>query len=191
MNKLQDINLNKDFKDEKFNETYEYIEIKSCNFSKCDFSLGHYNGIDISNSVLEDSNLSNLDLTDRTYQYVTFKNCNMIGVSFIDSYLDNVVFENCNLKYSNFTGCHFKDVKFDSCNLDEVSFNELNWKKLSFSKCHMWGTEFYKTTLKDIDLSSCDISTLKLDINHIQGLIIDYYQSMVIASILGIKIKDD
>ena len=150
----------------------------------------NYTGIDIENTLFENTNLSNNDYSERSFNVVEFKNCNLVGINFTEAYLENVVFRNCNLLYANFSGANLKCVKFEDCILDETSFNEIKWKELLFDKCKLKGTEFVKTKLKDLDLSSCDITDMALDINHIKGLIVNYNQAATISTILGITIKN-
>ena len=149
-----------------------------------------FNGIDITNSLFEMSNLSNIALLDHTYNNIKFINRNLLGTTFIDSYLDNIEFINCNLKYSNFSGTNLKYIKFNNCNLEDAIFNETKWKNLSFSDSNINNCEFQKTKLENLDLSDTEFTTLKIDSQKIKGLILNMNQALIIANLLGIKIKN-
>ena len=53
----------------------------------------------------------------------------------------------------------------------------------------MNGVEFFQTKLKDIDVSNCQISDLRVPVESLKGLIVNYDQALSLSLLLGIKIK--
>lgn len=180
---------NKEFRNTTITGYYPYTEIINSKFTSCIFQDVTFQGLDIENTILNLSNLSNLFLGERSFHKILFENCTLVGINFTESYLENITFKNCNLSYSNFSKANLKNVYFENCNLKESSFNEAKWKNLKFNESDLTETEFYKTTMKDIDLSTCTIKNIKIEINNLKGLQVSYEQALGLSLLLGIKIK--
>lgn len=178
-----------ELEDYKVIGNYEYLEIRNSKIISCDFQNSRFDGLDIDDTIIERSNLSNLSLVDHSYNRVIFKDCNLTGINFTDSYLKEVEFINCNLRYSNFSEAHITKVKFKDCELSQSSFMEITWKDLEFNDCNMNEVDLYRTKLDRLDLSSCSINNMKFSIEQLRGLIVSMEQAIIISAMLGIKIK--
>ena len=63
---------------------HNYVEIIDSTINSCDFSEAIFQGIDITNVEINNSNLSNIDLHDHSLKKVKFSNCNLTGIFFSD-----------------------------------------------------------------------------------------------------------
>lgn len=63
-------------------------------------------------------------------------------------------------------------------------------EKLSFSDSNINNCEFQKTKLENLDLSDTEFTNLKIDSQKLKGLILNMNQALIIANLLGIKIKN-
>ncbi len=187
--KLKEYIESEKYQNLKIEGHHEYTEIISTEFENSDLSLATFQGLDLNEVKLNKCNLANLELTSHSYQNVVFDNCNLVGINFADSYLDNVIFNNCNLLYANFSGSNLKNITFSNCILKESSFNNLKWKKITFESCDLTNSEFYNTIMRDIDFTTSTITNIKININNLKGLIVNYEQALVLSLLLGIKIK--
>lgn len=187
---LEEYTKDKEFKNISFTGYYPYIEIGNSSFTSCNFNKANFQGLDITNTIIKLSDLSNQQLTEHSYQQIIFDNCNLIGINFTDSYLENITFKNCNLSYSNFSNTNLKNIIFDNCNLKESTFSMVKWKSLNFENSDLTEVEFFQTSLQNLDLSTCLLQNIKVDITKLKGLQVNYEQALSLSLLLGIKIKD-
>ena len=83
-----------------------------------------------------------------------------------------------------------RSVLFDECKMKDTRFYNLTLKQFYLNNSDMENLELINTKLKEIDLSSCNITNLKANSTDIEGMIIESYQLLEIASLFGVKIKE-
>ena len=67
---------------------------------------------------------------------------------------------------------------------------KLSGKIYLFLNSNINNCEFQKTKLENLDLSDTEFTTLKIDSQKLKGLILNMNQALIIANLLGIKIKN-
>ncbi len=201
------ISICEDYDIEKANEEYEFknytfskncndalsikeLTIDSCIFKKIDFS-----NIDLDVSlvdvIFDGCDLSNKKFDKKLLCRVEFRNCKMVGTSFIDSSLKSVLFINCSTKYLNFSNTRIEKMLVEDSNFAEASFMESDIKSIKFNKVLLERTEFFKVKLNKVDFSTCDISSTLFDMTSLKGIVVDRFQCASLVGMLGVNVKED
>jgi uncharacterized protein YjbI with pentapeptide repeats len=128
--------------------------------------------IDLSNTYLEQTNLSGSN-----FAYATFRNSNLKKSDFSRSYLvrvdwrnsdlESVNFESSNLRGSDFSGSQLNYSNLAHANLIECDFWRANLRYVDFSKA-----TFRNTCLEETDLSNSNLSCSNLCDANLQGVIL-------------------
>ena len=79
--------------------------------------------------------------------------------------------------------------KYLSANSDKYFINGPGERPI-FSDSNINNCEFQKTKLENLDLSDKEFTNLKIDSQKLKGLILNMNQALIIANLLGIKIKN-
>ena len=103
-----------EFTNYHFNENIkEKITIKNTTFDSCIFENIDFTNIELIDVDLIDVIFDGCDLSNKCFDYkmlsrVEFKNCKMIGTSFIESVLRDILFDSCVMRYLNFSNTNSK-----------------------------------------------------------------------------------
>ena len=124
-----------------------------------------------------------------TFVRVTFKNCKLIGSTFIDSFIKNTEFTNVSARYVNMAGAKINNMKISNSDFSESSFVETKIKNLDLSEVKFTKAEFLKTLLNGVDFSSSDITDVMFDVMSVKGMIINEFQCIDLIHLLGVMVK--
>lgn len=105
------------------------------------------------------------------------------------------------LKHTEITDGNFKLSNLDSCRFDHVSICETSMEHGNITACKMKDIQvlrtdftlasFFKTPLRGIDFTECTIDriTVSEELSELKGVIINPYQAVELAKLLGVIIK--
>ena len=164
--------------------------IDSCIFRGIDFSNIDFSNVDFIDVIFEECDLSNKKFDGNLLQRVKFINCKMIGVSYIDSSVKDVCFDLCSARYINFAGARIIRMVVSESDFSEGCFQEVSVKDLEFNSVNLSRVEIFKTKLCGVDISSCQIEKMVVDLESLEGIIIDRFQAVYLVGMLGVKIKE-
>lgn len=165
------------------------LYIDSCIFDKIDFNNITLD-VDIYDVIFEGCNLSNLCFDSKMLSRVVFKNCKLVGTTFINAHLKDIFFDNSVVKLCNFANAKLENVSFVDSDLSDSFFLESEVKQIAFDRVNLTKTEFVKVNLNNVDLSTCDIYGTLFDMKSLKGIIVDSLQCSSLVGMLGVKIKD-
>lgn len=74
--------------------------------------------------------------------------------------------------------------------LKEADFHSTQLKETHFDICELTGISFTGTSLKGIDLSSCHFEQITVDLDNVEGAIVNKEQALGFLQLLGLKVKD-
>lgn len=129
---------------------YENHEFKNCIFT--DIS-----GIDFTDCVFRNCNLSNVKFNNCKLDKVEFFDCKLLGVNFSQSkdFGFEVHFFNCNMDYTSFDKKKMNKSQFDNCQLVESNFTQADLSKCKLNNCNFQSALFAKTNLTAVDFRTC------------------------------------
>ncbi len=164
------------------------FRFEGCYFKKVKF-INHKNiKIEFINCIFEDCDFSNFEMANSIINQVNFNNCKLYGIDLSTSNIHDTIFLNTNLSFGNFTDCRIDYCLFNNCYMQNSFFNNVKFKEIIFKSSDLCFSEFAHTSLKNINLSDSKISGIKVNINDLQGLIVNEFQALELSSLLGIKI---
>ena len=119
----------------------------NCFLEKCDFSRCDYEGVYISNTMIEKSIYRSADIKS-----VIWKNCKICNCIFNESYISNnifidCIFENCSFVNSIFMRNTIKNTIFSKCSLSQATFSLCTFNMCSFNSMSLGDCSFYKQIL--------------------------------------------
>lgn len=164
------------------------LQFSGCYFKKVRFISDKNLQIEFVNCILESCDLSNFKMSNSIINQVTFNNCKLYGIDFSTSDMQDILFLNDNLSFSNFTDCYLNYCKFLECNMHNCYLDNIKLNNVIFDEDDLSSSELIQTNLQEINLSSCNITGIKINPNSLKGLIVNEFQALELASLLGIKI---
>lgn len=167
-----------------------HFKINECHFKNTDFFECEWEYIDGMDIIFENCDLSNIIMSDGSLHRIIFKNCKLIGCDFSGSSIHDLQMYECNAAYSNFSFGNIKNMIAQQCDFTQSSFNETKLKNIQINECNFIKTEFIHTPLKDIDFSNSNIEGIHISTDSLYGIIVNPYQAMDLAKLLGIIIKE-
>ncbi|MDD3241647.1 MAG: pentapeptide repeat-containing protein [Bacilli bacterium] len=169
-----------------FKISFDNCYIKNISFS--DFENLYFDAIDC---IFLNCDLSNLDLSSKSFHRCIIDNCKLVGTDLSNSSIIDVKIINSTLRYSNYNKANIKNVILDDNDFYESSFSNIKFGPISLSKNNFTRCEFIDTKLDKIDFSSSNIDGIVVSISDLKGMIVNYEQAVELTSLLGIKIKKD
>lgn len=115
-----------------------------------------------------------------------------MGTSFAESRFKKSAFENCNVRYANFDRAALRGCKVSDGNFANTVFTECILKDMTLSDTDFSQASFFQTPLRGLDLTTCRIDGIALSESseEIRGAIVSTLQALMLASRLGIVIKE-
>jgi len=165
------------------------LDIDNCHFKRCNFGKIKGTNIKINNTLIEDSDLSNLNLDRILLDSVDFVGCRMTGFIAINSSIRDATFKNCKLNLAQFRFSHLKNIIFENCILEEADFYNADINNVIFRECNLIKAEMSKTKLFETDFRTSNIAGMNIGIESLKGAVISSTQLIDLSWILGAKIK--
>lgn len=149
---------------------FHQVEFVDCLFEKCD--------------------LSNVDFGNAVFHRVEIKNSKLLGTNISQSRLTDVKIEDTIANYLGMSFSKLKKVAFNKCLLNRADFIEATLDKVSFNTCELDGANFTETPLKGIDLSSNTYEQLTVSMEQLADCTVSTEQAIGFAKSLGLIIKE-
>lgn len=200
--KCSDADITKTFDEGDFHRkrctgsiTREYFitdnTIDECIFDKVDFTPVVLERVELIDVEFNDCDLSNKRFDFQPLHRVIFKNCKLYGTSFIDSSLKDVVFDNCKSRYLNLSGSKLRNVIFKSSDFTEASFSGTECKGIYMENVKFEKAEFMRANFNGVDFSKSSIDGAYFDLDTLKGIAVNPSQCVLLASMLGVIVKDE
>ncbi len=115
---------------------------------------------------------------------VVFRDCRILGASFIENKWKNVIFDRCKIEYSVFESIEASTpVAFVDTQFKQVTFTGCNFPKGHMSGCELEQVEFIGGGYTEFDLRGNDLSTIRGAAN-LDGVFISPTQRQQLAEAL-------
>jgi len=158
-------------------------------FKNVTFLESSLTGIELTDVIFENCDLSNIDFSNAIIHRTQFKECKMIGINLTDATLRNVLFEHCLADYATFRLSNSKAVVFAASSLLGSDFCFCTFNKVELHGVELDQAQFTATKLKGVDLSDSQFGSLGVDVDQIKGCIISREQAYVFAGLLGLIVN--
>ena len=167
------------------------ISFDNCFIKNINFSLYKDLYFDAIDCVFVNCDLSNLDLSSKSFHRTIIDNCKLVGIDLSNSSLIDIKMINSTSRYANYNKANIKNVIFEDNDFFESSFSNIKFGPISLDKNNFTRCEFINTKLEKIDFSSSNISGIMVSISDLKGIIVNYEQAIELTSLIGINIKKD
>lgn len=165
------------------------VEFNGCQFKRIDFSQVNFERSSFIDCQFVHCDFSNADLSSSLLRRVVFEHCNLVGIDCSRTSFQDVTVKLSQAAYGNFSFSTWKEASIQQCKMDEASFNECHFKNIKLHETSFVSCEFLHASLKDVDFSSCEIEGIQLCGDELKGVIVNEFQALSLARILGILIK--
>jgi len=170
-------------------QTADNIVVSQVMFKNVVFTGVRWPNAKITDTVFEQSDLSNADFSRCFMERVQFRNCKMVGINMSEASLRNVVINNCNASYAVLRYFKCSKSAFHNTSFTEADIYSAALTDVGFSCCNLDRVQFTGTKLAGIDLSTCHFFQLALTLNELRGCIVAPAQVVTLATIFGVVIK--
>lgn len=166
--------------------SFRNMKFVNCRFSACLFEKASFRNI-----VFDNCDLSNCNFSDSYWDCCTLQEIKGPGTIWKNSSLHHLKYQRCQVRYANFTRALLEAVQFQQCSLQEASISSCKLKQCQWDECDLTRADFFRTLLKNIDFSTCQIDGILLsdDYKELQGMVVNGFQAMELAKLLGLIIK--
>jgi uncharacterized protein YjbI with pentapeptide repeats len=148
----------------------------------------------ITDTVVDDCDLSGALLMDAVLTRVEFRNCRMSGIVVAGARLHDVRFVECKLDDANFRMTTSERVEFDRTILRTADFYAAKLRSARFSSCDLALAQFSKADLRGARLHGSALADV-LGADSFAGVIVETGQVLPLAlrlfAALGITVDDD
>ncbi len=121
-----------------------------------DKSLNNYShnnnirtNMEITNANKYKEKINYLTVQSSSFNYSTFKNCDIVGCKFYNSKFSDILLNNADIISLQVSNCSFTNVCFDGTCIEDIDFNNCIFEKCSFKNftmknCYFTGCEFHE-----------------------------------------------
>lgn len=173
------------------NQSIENRVFDNCTFSRVNFNGSSFKRCRFLDCRFEQSDLSNLILTSSDLRDVTFKECKLVGVTWINaSSLMHLSWDNCALNYGNFSGLDLRKSSMQNCVAREVDFAETNFSEANLRGTDFTAARFANTNLTKTDLRQAKNYSIRPDSNKIKKAKFSLPEAMLLLYGLDIELEE-
>ncbi|MEH2362839.1 pentapeptide repeat-containing protein [Nostoc sp.] len=174
-------------------ESYQNVHLSNCQIEGTkgvDFQYAYFDNVKSINTyfkklTLQDvriakSDFANTEWEEGSLNRVEFINCRLLGFQAIKSRFKNVIFKGCQGQLSQFNSSKFEYAIFDNCILEDSTFIESSLINVKFINCQMNNVILTDAKFKNTDFRGSNIEGLQININQLQGAVLDVFQAAYI-----------
>lgn len=114
----------------------------------------------------------------------------LMGLKLIKAEIENVFVKDCNAEFAIFWDAVFKGVRFEHCILGETSFERADLSGVVFHDCDLRKADLRGAKLVGTDFRGSRIDGLQVGLKELRGAIVDPSQTLYLAALLGITVKN-
>lgn len=181
------------FRNEEFPETEKrHYSIQSCSFVNCSFAAGcRFKKSQFCDVKFVNCDLSNVDWSECGFCRVQFIGCKLMGANLQGGTFTHVSFKDNQARYLIMAAGKLNHVGFLSSNFQGAALDNCRFQKVFFDLCDLTEAEFYQTPLGGIDLRSSTILNIRLSGSELRKAVVNPFQAMELARLLGLVIIPD
>jgi uncharacterized protein YjbI with pentapeptide repeats len=158
------------------------------------FDLDNAPGLELTDAVLRDCGLSNIDAREARIRRVQLRHCRLVGFSCTLGDLQDVRLIDSSLELASLASARLRNVSFERVNLAEASFMHARLEAVEFVDCKLAGADFRGASVR-----ACAIRDASLDgvlgVDSLRGLRMPWSDAIAsagaMAAALGIVIEDE
>ena len=165
------------------------VEIRRALLQRVDLSGAVLRRLQTGDARFQECDLSNADWSDGGGRRVEIAQCRMIGFRANEAYFQDLRLEECGAPFSLFHQTRFKGAHFEGCNFREADFYGADLTGAVFHDCDLTRARFTEAVCVDTDFRASTIDELVIGVKEWRGAILDPFQTVVLAGLLGVQVR--
>jgi len=172
------------------------VEFNECKFNRCIFRDALLIGCKFHNCTFLDCDFSLTKLNDCLFTEVVFKNCQLIGVNWMETslakknFLKTVDFLKCVLNYSTFTGLHLAKIQMIDCIAHSVDFTDADLSLVDCCRTDFNESRFHNTNLSEVNFTDATNYSISVIDNNVKKAKFSLPEAMSLLYSLDIVLSD-
>ena len=172
-------------------EQAEYLVLHQVQFQGVHLSDSLFYSPSLADIRLTECSLANANCERMIAHRTEFIDCQLVGLNATEGHLQDVLFRACDVQLVRFRFCTFKSVTFDGCNLKGANFQGADLSGVRFKRCDLSEAEMSQAKLTGTDFRTSEIEGLRVGAEEVVGAVVDHFQAVYMASLLGLVVKSD
>ena len=165
------------------------LRIESCVLTRVSFSRGNLTGVKFKDVRLVECDFANANMVGMVALRVEFLNCRLTGFRANECDFQHTLISDGDASYSQFRLGRFKSAVYESCNLADADFHDADLRGTVIKNCILRNAEMSGAKLAEADLRGSQVEGLQARSDDLKGAIVDPAQAIVLAEIMGLKIR--
>ena len=165
------------------------LRIENCVLKRVNFAASSFNGFRLKDVRLLECDLANTNMVGMIALRVEFQNCRLTGFRANECDFQHMLIAGGDAGYSQFRLGKFKSTVFESCNFADADFHDADLRGTVIQHCNLRNAEMSGAKLEHADLRGSQLEGLQARADDLKGAIVDPAQAMVLAEIMGLKIR--
>lgn len=172
------------------------VEFNECKFNRCTFREAALIGCKFHNCTFLDCDFSLTKLNNCLFTEVVFKNCQLIGINWMETslakknFLKTVDFLKCALNYSTFTGLHLGKIQMTDCIAHSVDFTDADLSLADCSRTDFSESRFHNTNLSETNFTDATNYSISVIDNNVKKAKFSLPEAMSLLYSLDIVLTD-
>lgn len=165
------------------------LTFQGVHFEDSNFSGTRWEWLRLQDVLLEHCNLAGLNWLEAGFTRVKFQDCRLLGAQFVGLQAAHLTLQNCDARLSFWQG-NFKQAHFKDCNFEDARFDTADLQKAVFRDCNLTRANLRECKLQETDFRGSVLAGFKVQVQNLQGAIIETQQLPELAYLLGIQIQE-
>jgi uncharacterized protein YjbI with pentapeptide repeats len=134
-----------------------------------DFSGQVAGTVEVTESRVAGARLVGVEIARLRITDTVVDDCDLSGAVLIDAVVTRVEFRNCRMSGLVAAGARLRDVRFVECKLDDANFRMTTSERVEFDRTILREADFYAAKLPSVRFSSCDLALAQFSKADLHG----------------------
>jgi uncharacterized protein YjbI with pentapeptide repeats len=170
------------------------VQVRESSLEGVTLAAGAVPGMSLSDVVLSDCDLSNLDGREGLLRRVEVRTSRLVGTGFSEAGIQDLRVLDSSMMLASFAAARLRSAVFERVNLSESSFLDARLNDVAFIDCDLRGADFRGARLIDCSISGSSLDGV-LGVDSLSGLTMPWPDILdsaaALATALGISIESD
>ena len=145
-------------------------------------------GLRVQDSLIEGSDLANVDWTGGAWERVEFRSTRLTGCLWTEAQLKSVLFRECKMDLALLRMAKLAQCEFQGCNLEEADFYGADLSGVVFRDCDMSRVDLSGANLSGADVRGCRLDGMRGMPARMDGLKITADQAALLIGLFGVSV---
>lgn len=167
----------------------QFLRMDRCMWRNVTLSDTHAQSSRMRDSLIEESDLANIDLTGSLFERVEIRATRLTGAICAEAQFKSVLFRDCKLDLLSMRMTNLQTCVFENCNLTEADFYAADLSENIFRGCDLSRADISQAKLKGTDIRNCRLDGMRGMPANAEGMIISPDQAALLITLFGIRVQ--